>query len=136
MESYERGQFGPYRDNGRAGRSLSEDEQTNLAAQLMEVTSEEEFENFLGDLFSKGLQAVGKFISSPTGQALGGVLKDAAKTLLPIAGTAVGTYFGGPMGAQVKLPNAETEPAAFWRERWSAARRRHRRHTRQVRSAI
>ena len=101
MESYERGQFGPYRGNGHSGGGLSEQEQTNLAAQLMEVTSEEEFENFLGDLLSKGLSAVGKFVSSPTGQALGGVLKDAAKTLLPIAGTAVGTYFGGPIGAQV-----------------------------------
>jgi hypothetical protein len=127
MESYERGQFGPYRDNGRAGRSLSEEEQLNLAAELMEVTSEEEFENFLGDLISKGVQAVGKLISSPTGQALGGVLKDAAKTLLPIAGTALGTYFGGPVGAQIggTLGSAasnlfEAEAEAEERE-WEAA---------------
>ena len=110
MESYERGQFGPYRDNGRAGRSLSEDEQTNLAAQLMEVTSEEEFENFLGDLFSKGLQAVGKFISSPTGQALSGVLKDAAKTLLPIAGTAtpISADPSGRRSAELSAPPPAT----------------------------
>lgn len=101
MESYDRSQFGRRRGNGSAGRGLSEEQQMELAAELMEVTTEDEFENFLGDLLSKGVQAVGKLISSPTGQALGGVLKDAAKTLLPVAGTALGTYLGGPVGGQI-----------------------------------
>jgi hypothetical protein len=127
MESYERGQSGPYQGNGGAGRSLSEEELTNLASELMNVTNEQEFENFLGDLISKGVQAIGKFVSSPTGKALGGALKDAAKTLLPIAGTAVGTYFGGPIGAQIggTLGSAasnlfEAEAEAEERE-WEAA---------------
>lgn len=83
------------------GTALSEDEQMSLAAELMEVSSEDEFEDFLGDLISKGAQAVGSFINSPTGQALGGVLKGAAKQILPIAGQALGAALGGPAGAQI-----------------------------------
>jgi hypothetical protein len=80
---------------------LSEEEQIDIASELMELESEEEFENFLGDLISHGAEAAGKFISSPTGQALGQVLKDTAKQLLPVAGQAVGTYFGGSTGGQI-----------------------------------
>jgi hypothetical protein len=100
MESNEHGHFGSYRSS-RGGYGLSEEQQMGLAAELMEVTNEQEFENFLGDLISKGAQAIGKFVSSPTGQALGGALKDAAKTLLPVAGAAVGDYFGGSTGGQI-----------------------------------
>jgi hypothetical protein len=85
----------------RTGTVLNEAEQMDFATDLMELESEEDFENFLGDLISQGAAAAGKFISSPTGQALGGVLKDAAKQLLPVAGQAVGTYFGGPAGGQI-----------------------------------
>jgi phage tail tape-measure protein len=73
----------------------------DIAADLMELEDEEDFENFLDDLISRGAQAVGRFIDSPTGQALGGALKDAAKQLLPVAGQAVGSYFGGPAGGQI-----------------------------------
>jgi hypothetical protein len=101
MENYDRSHFARHNGNGRASRGLSEEQQMELAAELMEVTTEEEFENFLGDLLSKGVQAIGNLISSPTGQALGGVLKSAAKTLLPVAGTALGTYLGGSTGGQI-----------------------------------
>lgn len=77
---------------------LSEAEEMELASRLMELESEEEFENFLGDIIS-GLS--GGLINSKTGNALGGLLKGAAKTLLPIAGTVAGGYFGGPMGASL-----------------------------------
>jgi hypothetical protein len=77
---------------------LSEAEVMELASRLMEVESEEDFENFLGDIIS-GI--TGGLVSSKTGNALGGLLKGAAKTLLPIAGTAVGGYFGGPIGASL-----------------------------------
>ena len=83
------------------GTVLNEDEQAGLAAELMEVTSEEEFEDFLGDLISGAAKTIGGFINSPTGEALGGVLKGAAKQLLPVAGTALGGYLGGPAGAQI-----------------------------------
>jgi uncharacterized protein (DUF697 family) len=83
------------------GRGMGEQEQMDFAADLMNLETEEDFSNFLGGLISKGASAVGKAISSPTGQALGGVLKDAAKTLLPVAGQAVGDYFGGSAGGQI-----------------------------------
>jgi hypothetical protein len=104
---------------------FNEDEQMDLAASLMEISSEEEFENFLGDLISKGAQAVGKFISSPTGQALGGVLKNVAKQALPLAGTALGTFVGGPVGAQIggALGSAATNlfEAENEEQEWEAA---------------
>ena len=87
------------------GTVLNEDEQAGLAAELMEVTSEEEFEDFLGDLISGAAKTIGGFINSPTGEALGGVLKGAAKQLLPVAGTALGGYLGGPAGAQIGKSN-------------------------------
>lgn len=63
---------------------LSEAEEMELTSRLMELESEQEFENFLGDIIS-GMS--GGLINSKTGNALGGLLKGAAKTLLPIAGT-------------------------------------------------
>lgn len=78
-----------------------EDETTALASELMNVNSEEEFEYFLGDVISGAANAVGKFISSPTGQALGSGLKDVAKQLLPVAGQALGDYVGGSAGGQI-----------------------------------
>jgi len=91
--------FGGSRPRNRS--VISEEEQMDIAADLMELEEEEEFENFLSDLVSRGAQAVGKFIDSPTGQALGGALKDAAKQLLPVAGQAVGQYLAGPAGGQI-----------------------------------
>ena len=83
------------------GSALNEEAQTNLAADLMELESEQEFEDFVGDLISQGAAAVGNFVNSPTGQALGSVLKNTAKQLLPAAGQAVGTYLGGSTGGQI-----------------------------------
>jgi hypothetical protein len=80
---------------------FGEQEIMELATELLEVTNEQELDHFLGDLISKAGKAVGTFVSSPTGQALGGLLKGAAKKLLPMAGQAVGGYFGGAGGAKI-----------------------------------
>jgi hypothetical protein len=107
----------------RAGGGVfSEEEQMNIAADMMELNSEEEFEDFLGDLISKGVQAVGSFIGAPAAQALGGVLKGAAKHLLPIAGQALGGFIGGPAGAQIggQLGSAAFE-AEMEEQDWEAA---------------
>jgi len=116
---------GGYAPSGRT--VFHENEQENYAAQLMEVTNEQDLEYFLGDLISGAANAVGKFVSSPAGQAIGGVLKGAAKKLLPMAGQALGGYFGGPAGAQIggQLAGAatnlfETEAEAEQME-WEAA---------------
>jgi hypothetical protein len=80
---------------------FSETQEMDLAAGLLGTNTEAEFDYFLGDLISKAGQAVGRFVSSPTGQALGGLLKGAASKLLPMAGQALGGYIGGPTGAQI-----------------------------------
>ena len=72
-----------------------------LAAELLGVTSEAELDRFLGDLIKKAGRAVGRFVKSPVGQQLGGLLKGAAKQALPMVGSAIGGYFGGPSGAQM-----------------------------------
>jgi hypothetical protein len=84
-----------------AGSVFNEQQEMELAAELMEVGNEAEFDRFLGSLISKAGKAVGSFISSPTGQALGGLLKTAAGKALPLAGQALGGYFGGSTGAQI-----------------------------------
>ena len=80
---------------------LSEAMEMQLASELLEVTSEAELEQFLGDLIGKVGSIAGKVINSPIGKAVGGVLKGVAKKALPIAGGAIGGYFGGPLGAQI-----------------------------------
>jgi uncharacterized protein (DUF697 family) len=86
---------------------LSHEEETALAAELLGVQSEEELEQFLGNLLSGAAKAVGGLIKSPVGQALGGVLKNVAKTALPVVGGAlgsmvapgIGTAIGGQLGS-------------------------------------
>jgi uncharacterized protein (DUF697 family) len=81
--------------------------EAELVQELLEVQSEEELEQFLGDLVKKVAKGVGGFIKSPVGQALGGALKSVAKTALPVAGAAlgsfvapgVGTALGGQLGS-------------------------------------
>lgn len=80
---------------------FNENEQVELAAELLEVSNDAELENFIGDLISKAGSALGKFVSSLTGQALTGALKSAAKQVLPMAGKALGGYLGGSTGAQL-----------------------------------
>lgn len=83
------------------GAVLTEAEEMELASELMELETEEEFENFLGDIISGVANAAGGLINSGAGKALGGLLKGAAKKLLPAAGSVIGGYFGGPLGASL-----------------------------------
>ncbi len=87
---------------------LDEVEEMEYAAELLEITDEQELDQSLGKLISRVSRAAGGIIRSPAGKALGGMLKSAAKKALPIAGRAVGTYFGGPAGGAIggKLASA------------------------------
>jgi len=78
------GEFRVHPGNG----VFNENEQMEFAAELLEITNEQEMDRFLGNLISRAGRAVGRFVSSPTGQALGGLLKGAAKQILPMAGQA------------------------------------------------
>ena len=69
---------------------FEEVDEMELAAGLLEVTDEAELEQFLGNLFRRARQAIRKGVSSPVGQALGGILKGAAKQALPMVSGALG----------------------------------------------
>jgi hypothetical protein len=84
---------------------LSDEQEMELTSELLEVTGEQELEQFLSNLISTVGSAVGQFARSDTGRALGGVLKDAARQALPIVGRAVGQWAsptrGGDIGADL-----------------------------------
>lgn len=114
LETDEQEQFG-YGETGWGAEPgvFSEADEMQLAAELLEVTSEDELDRFLGGLLKKAGQAVGQFVKSPVGQQLGGLLKGAAKKALPMVGNAIGGYIGGPSGAQVGSQVASTAGRIF-----------------------
>jgi hypothetical protein len=86
---------GEYQEFGYEAEAFGEAEAMELAAELLEVSNEQELEQFLGKLLRK----VG--VKLPSLKAVGGLLKGLAKKALPFAGTAVGGFFGGPIGAKI-----------------------------------
>ena len=99
------GEFGEaeYGEFGEFGEAspLAEAEQIQLASELLEISSEEELEQFLGGLFKKVARGVGGLIKSPVGRALGGVLKSVAKKALPVVGGALGSMLVPGIGTAV-----------------------------------
>jgi len=90
---------------------LTEADEMQLAAEVLEVTNEAELDQFLGKVFRKVGRGVRSFARSGVGRALGGALRKVGKVALPIAGKAVGGFFGGPVGAAIggKLGSAATK---------------------------
>lgn len=83
---------------------FDEMQEFELATELLEVASEGELEQFLGKLLSRATRAAGAFVRSPTGKALGGILKgavkDVAKKALPVLGQGLGSYVAGGAGGK------------------------------------
>jgi uncharacterized protein (DUF697 family) len=92
---------------------FDEAEEMALAAELLEITDEDELDQFLGKLMKKAAKAVGGIMRSPLGKSLGGILKGVAKRALPLAGTALGGVVGGPLGASLGSQLASTAGKAF-----------------------
>jgi uncharacterized protein (DUF697 family) len=90
FETYEYEQEGEY---GELGSEM----ETELAAELLEINNEQELEQFLGDI----VKGVGSFIRGPIGQAVGGVLKQVAKTALPAVGGALGSFVAPGIGTAI-----------------------------------
>ncbi|WGZ95367.1 MAG: hypothetical protein QJT81_05105 [Candidatus Thiothrix putei] len=86
-------------------RPFTEQQEMELAAELLEVGSEEELEEFLGKLVKKAAKGIGNFVRSPAGKAVGGFLKGLAKKALPVAGAALGNFVvpgvGGAIGGKL-----------------------------------
>ena len=87
--------------HGETGAVYGETLEMELASEMLEITNEAELDRFIGNLIKKAGGAIGQFVRSPAGQAIGGVLKGAAKKALPSIGSAIGGYFGGDTGAQI-----------------------------------
>jgi hypothetical protein len=81
---------------------ISEEEENELAAELLAVSDEGELDEFFRNLLKKARGAVGP--------ALKKYLVPLAKKAIPLAATAVGGYFGGPAGAKIggKIGNFAT----------------------------
>ena len=86
---------------GELESPLSEVQETELAGELLEIQSEEELEQFLGNIFKGVAKSVGGFIKSPVGQALGGILKNVAKKALPVVGGALGSFVAPGVGTAI-----------------------------------
>lgn len=101
LESYEfqaENEMGEFENEAEVA---GENELNELASELLSVTNEQELEQFLGDVFKKVTGAVGNFVKSPVGQQVGGILKNVARTALPIAGQALGNYIAPGVGGQI-----------------------------------
>ena len=89
----------------QAESPFSELQEVEFASELLEVSNEQELEQFLGRLIGTVGQGLGRFARSDTGRALGGVLKSAARQALPVIGRAIGQWAqpqgGGAAGARI-----------------------------------
>lgn len=87
---------------GEAESPFSEAEEMELAMELLAVASEEELEQFLGNVFKgvwKGIKKVGSVVGK-VAKPLGGVLKGLAKQALP--------FVGGALGSMIPIPGVGT----------------------------
>ena len=75
-------------------------EQSELAGELLNVSSEHELDQFLGDLIKGAVSKLGP-IRGKLAKNLGGYLKGAIKKTLPSVASIAGGMFGGPAGAMI-----------------------------------
>ena len=78
---------------------FSEDEELELASELLEISSQRDLDLYVDRLIGRASRAAGAVIPDPVQHDLGDIFKGIAKTLLPIAGGALGFFAGGPAGA-------------------------------------
>ena len=81
------------------GLPLSEAEEMEFAAELLEVMDEEELEEFLGKLWKKAKSTYKKIVPKSVRNRINSKLRGLARKGLGLAGGAVGGFFGGPAGA-------------------------------------
>jgi hypothetical protein len=73
------------------------DSEVDMAAELLEVSSDAELEFFLGKL----MRGASQLMRSPAGQLLKGALRNVAKKALPIAGAALGNMVAPGLGGAI-----------------------------------
>jgi outer membrane protein OmpA-like peptidoglycan-associated protein len=95
---------------GPAGETFGEAERLEFASELLEVTSDAELDGVLRDLIGRVGQAVGRIISAPEGNAIGSVLKGAAKRVLSGIGGDMPQSAGREFGLELEgLSNEDRE---------------------------
>lgn len=97
MSLYETSAFAGEQWEGEAHES----QETELAQELLEVSTEAELEQFLGKLIRGVAKGAGALMKSPIGKALGGVLRNVAKTALPVVGSAIGSFVAPGLGTVI-----------------------------------
>jgi len=84
---------------------FTEAEELALASELLNVTNEEELDQFIGTLIQSAGKSLRNLFKTPAGAQLGGIIKGAAKTALPLLGAAAGNFLipgiGGAMGGKL-----------------------------------
>jgi hypothetical protein len=75
-------------------------EQNELANRLLEVTDDEELDQFLGTVLKSAVRKLGPLARGMSGP-LGGLIKGAIKTALPSLASIAGGAVGGPFGAMI-----------------------------------
>ena len=98
---------------GSASGVFNEQDEMELAAELLDVSNEQELDQFLGDLIRKAGSAIGSVVNSPIGKAVGGALKAAAGKVLPIAGVRWG-LLRGTAGRQDRQAASPVWPGRRW----------------------
>jgi hypothetical protein len=74
--------------------------EAELAGRLLEVSTERELDRFLGNLLRSAASSFGSLGNLDAGRAVGGLLKSAAKSVLPRLGQSLGGYLS-PAAGQV-----------------------------------
>lgn len=84
---------------------FDEADELELAAELLEVTDEDELDQFIGKLIKKAAGKLKKVVRSPLGKTIGGMIKGVAKKALPTLGAAAGNFLlpgvGGALGGKL-----------------------------------
>lgn len=80
---------------------LNESRELELAQGMLEVSNEAELEEFLGNLVRGVARGASSFMKSSVGKAIGGVLRNVAKTALPMVGSALGSFVAPGLGTVI-----------------------------------
>lgn len=80
---------------------LTEEEEMDLAAELLTITNEEELDQFLGKFFRRVGRGIRRIARNPVFRTVGGMLKGVAKRALPLVGGAVGSFIAPGVGTAI-----------------------------------
>ena len=95
------GEYGEYTGELEFESSMSESLEMELAAELLEVSNEEELDRFLGKMFRGIGRVVRRVGRIPVFRQLGGILKGVARKALPMVGGALGTMVAPGLGTAI-----------------------------------